>query len=46
MDDHIDEELMAVALDEARRRLEAGEAPVGAVVVVAKGRVAEALHRV
>jgi tRNA(adenine34) deaminase len=29
-----DEELMAVALDEARRGLAAGEVPVGAVVVV------------
>jgi tRNA(adenine34) deaminase len=29
-----DEELMAAALDEARRGLEAGEVPVGAVVVV------------
>ena len=46
MDERIDEQLMAVALDEARRGLEAGEAPAGAVVVVAKGRVAKALHRV
>ena len=34
MTQRADEELMAAALDEARRGLEAGEVPVGAVVVV------------
>jgi tRNA(adenine34) deaminase len=34
MGERADEELMAVALAEARRGLEAGEVPVGAVVVV------------
>ena len=37
-----DEALMAIALDEARRGLEAGEVPVGAVVVVGGEIVARA----
>jgi tRNA(adenine34) deaminase len=42
VDDRTDEEFMAAALDEARRGLEAGEVPVGAVVVVDGGIVARA----
>jgi tRNA(adenine34) deaminase len=38
----LDDELMAVALDEARRGLAAGEVPVGAVVVVAGAIIARA----
>jgi tRNA(adenine34) deaminase len=38
----LDDALMAVALDEARRGLEAGEVPVGAVVVVAGAIIARA----
>ena len=42
MDEGADEELMAVALAEARRGLDAGEVPVGAVVVVEGAIVARA----
>jgi tRNA(adenine34) deaminase len=41
--DERDEELMAVALAEARRGLEAGEVPVGAVVVV-EGEIVARAH--
>ena len=43
MDDRADEELMAVALAEARRGLDAGEVPVGAVVVV-EGEIVARAH--
>jgi tRNA(adenine34) deaminase len=42
VDERADEELMAVALAEARRGLDAGEVPVGAVVVVGGEIVASA----
>ena len=42
MSEDADEALMAAALDEARRGLEAGEVPVGAVVVVEGENVARA----
>lgn len=42
MNPALDDELMAVALDEARRGLAAGEVPVGAVVVVAGAIIARA----
>ena len=43
MDERADEELMAAALAEARRGLEAGEVPVGAVVVV-EGEIVARAH--
>jgi tRNA(adenine34) deaminase len=43
VDERADEELMAVALAEARRGLEAGEVPVGAVVVV-EGEIVARAH--
>ena len=42
MNERADEELMAAALSEARRGLEAGEVPVGAVVVVDGEIIAQA----
>ena len=43
MNDSGDEALMAQALDEARRGLEAGEVPVGALVVV-EGKIVSRAH--
>ena len=43
MSEDADEALMAAALDEARRGLEAGEVPVGAVVVV-EGEIIARAH--
>ena len=43
MDERADEELMSVALAEARRGLDAGEVPVGALVVV-EGEIVARAH--